>query len=88
MVGPIVLAFKKPSAALTLIEHSENKFSTHFENEAGLGALESTIQQTYTLQKILVERTESTHNLWQILLISENLAALEFVEHWTRALQV
>ena len=73
---------------LVLIEHSENKFIMHFENEAGPGVLESTIQQTHTLQKILTERTELTHNLWQMLLIFENLATLEFVECWTRALQV
>ena len=60
----------------------------HFENEAGPGVLESTIQQTYSLQKILTKRTESTHNWWQILLIFGNLAALEFVERWTRAFQV
>ena len=70
------------------MEHSENKFITHFENEAGPGVLQSNVQQSYTLQKILTERTESTHNLWQILFIFGNLAALEFVESWTRAFQV
>ena len=60
----------------------------HFENEAGPGVLEPTVQQTCTLQKVLTERTESIHNLWQILLIFGNLSALEFVECWTRALQV
>ena len=60
----------------------------YFENEAGPRVLESTVQQTYTLQKILIERTELTHNLWQILFIFGNLAVLEFVECWTRALQV
>ena len=71
-----------------VIEHSENKIITHFKNEAGPGVLESSVQQTYTLPKFLTESTESAHNLWQILLIFGNLAVLEFVEHWTRALQV
>ena len=44
-------------------------------------------KKTYTLQKILTERAEPTNNLWQILLIFENFAALEFDECWTRALQ-
>ena len=54
----------------------------HFENEALPAVLKSTVQHTLT------EITELSHNLWQILLIFGNLAALEFVECWTRALQV
>ena len=60
----------------------------HFENEARPGVFESIMQQTYTLQKLVTERTESTHYLGQILSIFGNLAVLEFVERWTRALQV
>ena len=60
----------------------------HFENEARPDILDSNIRQTYTLQKILTERTESTHNLWQILLIFGNFSLLEYVGRWTRALQV
>ena len=45
-------------------------------------------KKTYTLQQILTERAEPTHNLWQIPLIFENFAALELDERWTRTLQV
>ena len=71
-----------------IIEHSENKFVKYFENETVPGVLQSTIQQTYNLQKILTERTESTHGLWKILLIFGNLAVLKFIEPWSRAFQV
>ena len=80
--------FLYSSETVQPIEHSENKFITHFENKAGPGVIESSVQKTYTLRKTLTERTESTHDLWQILLIFGNLTALEFVERWTRALQV
>ena len=33
-----------------LIEHSENKIITYFENEVGPGVLQSNVQQIYNLQ--------------------------------------
>ena len=41
----------KNRPGMRAIEYSENKFIIHFENEAGPGVLESTVQQTCTLQK-------------------------------------
>ena len=45
------------------IELSEDKIITYFESEIGPGDLQSRIQQAFTLQKSVTERTESTHRL-------------------------
>ena len=78
----------KKNIPKVLIEHSENKVIMYFKNKVGPGVRQSSVHQPYPLQKFLTERTEWTHNLWQILLVLRNLVALEFVERWTRALQV
>ena len=43
--------------------HSEDKIIEYFENEVGSGVPESSVQETYTLQKTLIGRTELAHNL-------------------------
>ena len=40
---------------LILIEHSESKIITYFENEVEPGVLQSSVQQTYTLQNFSQE---------------------------------
>ena len=70
------------------IEHSENRIIKSFGNEIGPEVLQSSIQQTYSLQKFHATQTVSTHNQLYVVCAFGILAALVFMERWTGALQV
>ena len=71
----------------TVIEHSENKTITHFENEVGPGVLWSSNQQTFNLQNF-AQHGQNRHNQLHVVCAFGILAALVFVERWTGALGV
>ena len=62
------------------IEHFENKIIVHFENEVGLGVLQSRTQLLYNLQKFYVAPTESIHNQVHAVCVFGILAAFAFVK--------
>ena len=70
-----------------MIEHSENKIYTCFENEVGPEMLQSSVQEAYILQIIHRIRTETTHNQLHMVCAFGILAARGF-EPGTRALHV
>ena len=86
-LDPISVKDSSKCTKSRLIEHSKTKIVTHFENEVGPWVLQSSIQQTYNLQKFRTTRTELIHNQSHIVSAFSILAAVVFVERWTEALR-
>ena len=55
------MTLKLPQTKFEAIKHSENKIITCFENEVGPGVLQSSMQQTYTLQENLTHKGPNRH---------------------------
>ena len=62
------------------IEHSENRIITYFENEVGPAVFQSSVQQTYYLQKFHRIMTESIHNQLHLVSAFGILPACMYVE--------